>query len=272
MMGSAVHTTAILGMAWLMLPSSTAFICSLLPNSRNTHELGAGKTFTLPIFPLRKAVRLPTETLILNLYEERYLAMSEYILSQETKLFGTLYSSDKPQIVHGGQGPIVPMVDCGDIGVLCTVFEHEEGMVPTATEGFSRRRIRLQALGTSRYEIIKILHRGYDSDVPFILAEVEALDDLEEDIEDLKEQLERLDIPELLEHRRDILPTASQVEVTCSDAEYFSFSVASSLREGLTPQEIMSLLKMISTRDRLESILQVAQKKPWEFERLFGLK
>ena len=39
------------------------------------------RTFTLPIFPLRKSVMLPTSTLNLNLYEDRYLKMAEDVMN-----------------------------------------------------------------------------------------------------------------------------------------------------------------------------------------------
>mmetsp|Transcript_8497 Transcript_8497/g.14082 ORF Transcript_8497/g.14082 Transcript_8497/m.14082 type:complete len:275 (-) Transcript_8497:547-1371(-) len=266
--------TAVLVMAWLLLPSS-AFVSSRLHHSRDNQQLLAGKTLTLPIFPLRKAVRVPTETLTLNLYEERYLAMSEYILSQETQLFGTLYCSDKPQIVHGGQGAIVPMVEVGDIGAIFNVFQHEEGMVPTATEGYSRRRIRLQALGTSRFQIVKILHPGYNTKFPFILAEVEPVEDVEDNIDDLKEKLERIGVPILSKSKEGEPATPERFnddEPTCDDPQHFSFSVVSALSEKLTPQEIMSLLRMTSTRMRLESLIQVLDPEPLSFQRLFGLR
>ena len=52
-------------------------------DSQTPHTLEVSEAFLLPIFPLRKRVRFPTDTLMLNLYEERYLAMSEFILAAE---------------------------------------------------------------------------------------------------------------------------------------------------------------------------------------------
>jgi hypothetical protein len=129
--------------------------------------LGSESRFTLPIFPLRKRVRVPTDELKLNLYEERYLSMSEYILfQQDLPFFGALFSSDKPQLVAKGSSPVVPMLDIGDFGVLCLVHDWFEGKVPTGS-GDLRRRIRLNAIGIGRFRIENILHDGTGSTTSF---------------------------------------------------------------------------------------------------------
>ena len=139
--------------------------------------------FILPIFPLRKAVKVPTESITLNLYEDRYLALSEYVLASPDRMFGGLYCSEKAQMVKNGVGPVVPMVERGDVGVVCKIVYDAEAMVPTVG-GDTRRRIKLEGLAVGRFRIEVILHNGYrDSFVvgepalPFILAEVSRIDD-----------------------------------------------------------------------------------------------
>jgi hypothetical protein len=129
----------------------------------------------LPIFPLRKKVRLPTEKLTLNLYEENYLAMAEYVLQQEKSLFGALYCSEKPQVVKRGTGPIVPVVSEGDIGVVCLLDDSEEGLILTVG-GEPRRRIRLVSHGAVRFQVTEIIHNGFDEG-DFILVESKILVD-----------------------------------------------------------------------------------------------
>jgi Lon protease-like protein len=129
----------------------------------------------IPIFPLRKSVRLPTDRLQLNLYEERYIAMSEYILLDDDqknnndkssnepsarRIFGAIYASNKPQLVRNARGPVVPILSVGDVGTVFYVQESEEGMIPTADSSFTRRRIRLNAMGVGRFRIENILHDG----------------------------------------------------------------------------------------------------------------
>lgn len=141
------------------------------------------QTVAIPVFPLRKTVRLPTETLTLNLYEERYIALAEYVLKQpkERRMFGAIYASNKPQIVgEGGKGPIVPILEEGDVGVVFLVQHSEEGLINTLGSE-PRRRIRLVGVGALRFVILKILQNGYKqsqaggqvgtSNLPFIMAE-----------------------------------------------------------------------------------------------------
>ena len=132
--------------------------------------------FTIPIFPLRKLIRLPTDTLELNLYEPRYLEMSEFILNENYGIFGALHVWNKPQLVtQNGNGPIVPMLNVGDVGVVCVVQKYQDDkFVPISKEStsanttsmspgtlpFTRRRIKLQAMAVTRFRIERILHTG----------------------------------------------------------------------------------------------------------------
>lgn len=146
-----------------------------LLHAENDDKANKGETssFILPIFPLRKSIKLPGETLTLNLYEERYLAMAEWILLGTTgarssridtrtnsksnasslsssMMFGALYASDKPQIVSdAGMGPIVPMLRVGDVGVVFPVEHHQQDMVETRGGVDRCRRIRIVGTGVS---------------------------------------------------------------------------------------------------------------------------
>jgi hypothetical protein len=146
--------------------------------------------FILPVFPLRKSVKIPSEALTLNLYEERYLALSKYVLEHEPRRFGALYCSNKPQFIKDGNGPIVPMVDPGDVGVVCAVLSDEQAMVPISLEdGGLRRRIKLRGLAVGRFRIEKVLYNGYGGGslcsrdekvepLPFIVVEASRVVDL----------------------------------------------------------------------------------------------
>lgn len=282
-----------------ILPLSFLRSCSLhekrLQHVLYDNQLSTGTAETtmssLPVFPLRKAVRVPTEALTLNLYEERYLEMSQCILREEEEmLFGAVYSSDKPQIVRGN-GPIVPLVGTGDVGVLFKVVHHDEAIIPTVGS-HSRRRIRLEAVGIGRFVISKIVHPGYVVETPhtpYIVAEVELImDDEPEDTSDLRETLSRLvlsggaklaedgtaDIGSILDRDqyelvRDLYSVGNQLQDDKHD-ELFSFSVASYLRQRIPSREMMSLLRMKSTRMRLESLIQVADRRQLSFHRFWS--
>jgi hypothetical protein len=210
---------------------------------RNNNEKAA--SLSLPIFPLRKKIRLPTETLTLNLYEERYLTMAESILDSKCALFGAVFASDKPQIVSRGTGPIVPLIDPGDVGVLFIVTDHAENMIPTVG-GIKRRRIRLVATAIGRFEAQSILNDGYsfESSCPFIVADTRLFCDValtEQDTIDAKEQCKFIaqnsgPFGNLSESEfQQILELSQQVDLVVSELELASFALASNkIPEGDT--------------------------------------
>ena len=117
----------------------------------------------VPIFPLRKFPRFPTDRLTLNLYEERYLQMADSILSARPSIFGAIFVSGKPHLVtNGGTGSIVPMLQRGDIGTLFLVNDCLDDTLPTsgnAVQAF-QRRVRLSATGFARFRISDIVSDG----------------------------------------------------------------------------------------------------------------
>mmetsp|Transcript_29871 Transcript_29871/g.44112 ORF Transcript_29871/g.44112 Transcript_29871/m.44112 type:complete len:338 (-) Transcript_29871:131-1144(-) len=260
-------------------------------------ESSLDDTFPLPIFPLRKQVRLPGDTLTLNLYEDRYLSMAGDILSSNQRIFGALYSSNKPQIMKGGQGPIVPLVTAGDVGVVCKVIFDEDSMVDTPTDGFRRRRIKLDAIAVGRFSVRHVLKNGYDrqdSDHPYILASVQTVDDVSpspaESTSTSSQQLERklLSLLKRLRNEGDaylqrylFAPGFQEAmegkKRTASEAAYFdwasegrvleesrrrqmlSFAAATSLERNLPGNDLEWLLLTRSTTDRLGFILKALE-------------
>lgn len=152
--------------------------------TRNSGEQEAPSIFVLPIFPLRQRVKLPGESLTLNLYEDRYLAMAEWILMDQKSnsnknpsskrgsasavtAFGALYASDKPQIVSDkGKGPIVPLLSQGDVGVVFPVETFQEAMIDTLGGNDRRRRIRIVGTGVS---FVAVATNGAVVDTSFAL-------------------------------------------------------------------------------------------------------
>ncbi|GKY94597.1 hypothetical protein MPSEU_000425200 [Mayamaea pseudoterrestris] len=143
-------------------------------------HLSNDAAFILPVFPLRKTVRLPTERLTLNLYEDRYLTLAETIVSSDNPSFGAIYSSNKAQMVtKGGRGMIVPLLEPGDVGTIFNRVHSRQDMIPTIGGRVHRRRIRLVALGTARFQITMILHHGYGNDysLPYIVVQAQHYND-----------------------------------------------------------------------------------------------
>jgi Lon protease-like protein len=219
-------------------------------------------SFRLPIFPLRKTVRLPTEKLTLNLYEDRYLAMAEDILSSENTIsfFGAMYSSNKAQIVKDGEGPIVPLLQIGDVGVIFVVTHSQEDMIPTVG-GQGRRRIRLEAIGTARFQIQEILCNGYqrglDENLPYIVVHAQLYT---ETIQEGGNTVSRL-IPPDMEicfdnlTQRVKMALGSHVSVYSLNAELASFVLASARQADAEIEGRLKVLRLQSIMERITSFL-----------------
>lgn len=119
----------------------------------------------LPIFPLRKFPRLPTDSLTLNLYEDRYLQMSKdtilpLLSRSKTPSFGAVYVADLPQVVPRGCGPVTPILQSGLVGTLFFVEDTQQATLSTQGEALRRQRIRLDARGVARFRIDSIVSDG----------------------------------------------------------------------------------------------------------------
>jgi ATP-dependent protease La (LON) substrate-binding domain len=167
----AVSTISGAGLAFtngpMLATAMTMSVSTTPPTLRNNHA-----PTIIPIFPLRKRVLLPSEELVLNLYEERYLQLAEpYLLlsspttttmtttSSPHRLIGAVPSTEKAQILPKGSGPIVPLFEPGDVGVVCVVTNASEARIPTI-DGGSTRRIRLNCIALCRIELHEIISKG----------------------------------------------------------------------------------------------------------------
>ena len=268
---------------------------------------GAEDSFRLPVFPLRKTVRFPTDRLTLNLYEERYLQMSEFILSQQPtkRVFGAFYSSESPQfVVSAMDGPIVPLIEPGDIGVLCHVRESSDDMIPTRS-GDTRRRIRLDALAVARFQVERVVEDGCcmvgnsENKLPFIMVDASWIRDQDNvtEYEHLKlkmnQQLRQLDNHDNQDNTRQTGGRADEADEEClgshklysglesipyvqellqngsdreQELELLSFALASaSQTPSSTIKEQKELLAMVSTKQRAEYLVPAASSKFFPF-------
>lgn len=228
-----------------------------LPNTTNS--------FTLPVFPLRKTVRLPSESLVLNLYEERYLALAESVLAQQQQqsttppcIFGAIYSSNKPQMIKGGSGPIVPMFEKGDVGVVFAVTNSQENMIPTTGGQELRRRIRLEARGTVRFQVQDIVQAGYDDgSCPYIVVQGSLYEDSDSDWEDTSESDDTLQEDGLGNGKEDILQCL-QLLLGSSDSEV----VERRLKELSSFASLSAKISDIQVKQRLAALhLQSSAKR-----------
>ena len=234
----------------------------------------------LPIFPLRKRVKFPTQTNQLTLWEERYKNLAQYILNSKSseQMFGVLYCSDKAQIVRRGTEPITPIIKVGDTGVMNIIQESE--IFPTARDGSKNvsgkglshiQKIRLLGLGVGRFKVEKILHNGYgggdatldnnDDPLPFILVKASRIDDsrIEEDeISDIEKRIEKL-CP-LTASKGDFLPppegsyswSFKKGTTLEQQRQLWSFAMISSIADTSSTVDMQRMLATTSIVERFE--------------------
>lgn len=243
------------------------------------------KSIILPIFPLGKRVKFPTEPLKLTLWEERYKDLSRYVLDNPVNLglepdlcmpvFGALYCSHKTQIVKGGIKPITPLVEAGDVGIICgvtssQVFINGEEVDAGRKDESSVQKIRLWAHGLTRFRVKRILSDGLDGvssegkedSLPFILVEGTRLDD-----DDVFESGEDLEIDRMLEEllRRGDLEfdaaslldkmyayTFQEGDEKRQKQQMLSFALTAQLEATAPADEMLSMLQSTSTTARLK--------------------
>jgi len=138
-----------------------------------------GYVMRLPVFPLKR-VRLPTEDIGLNLIEDRYLSLAESVIGSTNQTFGAVCCRNHPHRIRAGVGAAVPIIRAGDLGVLCKLVNHEEGI----TRNGKRRKISTRSLVVGRFVVQSVVATGFDDDVAdinggncFIMVEATAVDD-----------------------------------------------------------------------------------------------
>ena len=189
-----MHRSTAIG-AILLLPLAQCYLLGYTIFFRHSLSLSCSfvecqsRRITIPIFPLRKRVPVPTDSIQLRLWEPRYLELSEYIQNpgNNQDVFGAVYSSHKAQFVRRGTDPITPILEPGDIGVLCHVLRyHEEFNICKPSDYVdecARRIIQLDCKVSCRIRIDKIIERGIgesNNSLPFILVEASILCDTNE--------------------------------------------------------------------------------------------
>jgi hypothetical protein len=183
------------------------------------------------------------------------------------------------------------MLEPGNVGVLCFVKEWEDDMVPTRDSSFERRRIRLNALAVSRFQITEIIRDGTmasgSTNPEFILVKASLITDKIIDVDERKEitRLENILSRRIQEQSKtvaqkigdemnqindqggntgssavEVLSLASYKDKENQEAEVFSFSATSLLCPTWASSEIRGeMLQMTSTKQRLEQITKWGQ-------------
>ncbi len=196
----------------------------------------------LAIFPLAGAILLPRATLPLNIFEPRYLALFDAVMSG-SRLVGMI------QPLSGG-GPTgsphersAPLCDVGCAGRVTTYQEHEDGRLTIVLSGIARFRMMAEPDVEHPYRVINADFAAFAVDLQAGLGE----DDV--DRERLLDTLKRY-----LAHRQ-LKADWTAVARTGSETLVNWLSVAS----PFGPNEKQALLEAPTLKLRAEALITLAE-------------
>ncbi len=196
----------------------------------------------LAIFPLAGAILLPRATLPLNIFEPRYLALFDAVMSGN-RLVGMI----QPQGVGGPTGSpqvrTAALYDVGCAGRVTTYQEHEDGRLTIVLSGVGRFRMLGERDVEQPYRVIGADFSGFAADLQSGLGE----DDV--DRERLLDTLKRY-----LAHRQ-LKADWTAVARTGSETLVNWLSVAS----PFGPNEKQALLEAPTLKLRAEALITLAE-------------
>ncbi|WOI53446.1 LON peptidase substrate-binding domain-containing protein [Parvularcula sp. LCG005] len=112
---------------------------------------------TLPLFPLSGAVLLPRGRLPLNIFEPRYLAMTDYALGH-----GRMIGLIRPR---GGDEYNPDLYEIGCAGRICSFSETSDGRYLITLTGVSRFRLRSEDVVDGGFRMADVDFSPYVADL-----------------------------------------------------------------------------------------------------------
>lgn len=135
---------------------------------RRTSDLPA----RLPIFPLRGAILLPRAALPLNIFEPRYLAMVDHVMSSQ-RVLGIVQPSagledrNKPERAEpqSPEGKDVALHQIGCAGRITTYQELDDGRYMITMTGISRFEIVAEVETTDAFRTAAVAYDRFEGDL-----------------------------------------------------------------------------------------------------------
>lgn len=116
----------------------------------------------IPLFPLRGAILLPRATLPLNIFEPRYLAMIDEVMSG-SRVLGIVQPSGGDGESPEGKDAGLRRVGCA--GRVTSYQELDDGRILITLTGICRYAIIDEAATASPYRVATVSYDGYANDL-----------------------------------------------------------------------------------------------------------
>ncbi|MEO1607866.1 MAG: LON peptidase substrate-binding domain-containing protein [Pseudomonadota bacterium] len=119
---------------------------------------------TIPMFPLSGAILLPRATLPLNVFEPRYLAMLEYVISSN-RILGIIQPRTPDDADESPQGDDVPLKNVGCAGRVTGFQELDGGRLAISVTGVVRFRVSSEHSNAEPFRIFSVNYEEFGNDL-----------------------------------------------------------------------------------------------------------
>lgn len=196
----------------------------------------------LPLFPLAGAILLPRATLPLNIFEPRYLALFDHVMSTQ-RLVGIIQPAGDGGPTGSPQAAGAPLLEIGCAGRVTTYQEQDDGRMTVVLTGVARFRCRDEIDTDHDFRTFSVDFDGYSGD-------------LEPDLGDADVDRERLlDTLKRYLTQRNLRADWNAINRTSAETLINWLSVAS----PFGGPEKQALLEAPTLSDRAEALMTLAE-------------
>lgn len=118
----------------------------------------------LPVFPLRGAILLPRATLPLNVFEPRYLALLDHVISSN-RVLGIIQPQATDQDEESPQGGDVPLKDIGCAARVTGFQELDDGRLMISLTGVARFRSTSELVTDKPFRTLNVSFAEFEDDL-----------------------------------------------------------------------------------------------------------
>ncbi|MGI9411683.1 MAG: LON peptidase substrate-binding domain-containing protein [Hyphomicrobiaceae bacterium] len=131
-----------------------------LAQYRTTSDLPA----ELPVFPLRGTILLPRATLPLNVFEPRYLAMLDHVISG-SRVLGIIQPRATDQAEESPQDESTPLKSVGCAGRVTSYQELDDGRLVISISGVARFRTTTETTAITPFRLFAADYSDFAQDL-----------------------------------------------------------------------------------------------------------
>jgi uncharacterized protein len=194
----------------------------------------------LAVFPLQRAILLPRANLPLNIFEPRYLAMLDEVIST-TRVLAIVQPTPSEEESPAGKSVALRSVGCA--GRVSAYQERDDGRLLIALSGIARCELRGEAATDKPYRVFSVSYDRFTMD--FETGAGEDLVDREAVVRTLKKYLEARNMDADWD---SVLKASTEVLVN-------SLAIAS----PYGPEEKQALLEAADLKTRAEVLVALAE-------------